>query len=478
MAASRGVVAVAIVGVTVAALWQLGGPAASRAQGCPPARPIGPWPAEGASRRAVEIDACDSWVHADFWIPGGVVKQGYDEVSVLFSPGTRQRVMGVAGHGWGYDVVCGEEHVRERMREHQDRRRQEGKRITTVQPGELPLVRHGVAQDLVWQPPADLPQLAETLSSLPVDHVRLDMRWCVAEPRPGWHDRERQDAVVRSLTTRGIDVIGLLHDPPTWANAANPYGGPCGSTIYPPDADHLDAWAAFVRRTVERYDGDGFEDAPGSPRVALWEVWNEPNVKAFWEPRPDPLAYAEVLRRGYAAAKVADPTAIVVMGGLSGNGLAPCDPWNPTCAFLAPLFAALGQGHSDAVNIHPYVEPAHGVTGPGGVQERVDRTLEFMRSTGDTRPLWLTEIGWPTHGRAGVGEAVQAARLVDVFCGLEGVDLVSWYSLRDTAAADDTFGVLTRELTPKAALRAWSQLPCKCGPAPAKIGRASCRERV
>jgi len=41
-------------------------------------------------------------------------------------------------------------------------------------------------------------------------------------------------------------------------------------------------WAVFVAAMAERYDGDGIGDAPGSPEVWYFSVWNEPD----WLPWP------------------------------------------------------------------------------------------------------------------------------------------------------------------------------------------------
>jgi len=50
----------------------------------------------------VLIDTRDGWVQADFWSPARVFKEGYDEVSVIFEPGLKVEVIGVAGNGWKY----------------------------------------------------------------------------------------------------------------------------------------------------------------------------------------------------------------------------------------------------------------------------------------------------------------------------------------------------------------------------------------
>jgi len=60
---------------------------------------LGPW----STPRDVLIDATDGWVQADFWSPTQQFKEGYNEVSVIFEPGLKFTVTGVAGTAWKYD---------------------------------------------------------------------------------------------------------------------------------------------------------------------------------------------------------------------------------------------------------------------------------------------------------------------------------------------------------------------------------------
>jgi hypothetical protein len=111
---------------------------AARSETCGPAVVLGPWHLVDGQGQDVLIDASDGWVHADFWSPTRSLKEGYDEVSVLFEPGTRITVIGVAGQGWKYSPACTREYVEQQIATHQERRRAEGKRITTVSISELP----------------------------------------------------------------------------------------------------------------------------------------------------------------------------------------------------------------------------------------------------------------------------------------------------------------------------------------------------
>ncbi len=70
----------------------------------------------------------------------------------------------------------------------------------------------------------------------------------------------------------------------------------------------------FLAKAVERYDGDGVEDAPGSPVIDVWEVGNEED--SFWKDTPE--NYAFLLKESYKTVKKANPNAKVAFGGLAG----------------------------------------------------------------------------------------------------------------------------------------------------------------
>ncbi len=112
--------------------------------------------------------------------------------------------------------------------------------------------------------------------------------------RPGAAPRPRPAACAR-CTRRAI--------PPTWRPSPGPLArryGPGGSF-----------WTAHP------------ELAP-SP-IRSWQVWNEPNIQAFWATGPDPAAYVRMLDAVGAAIRAVDPGAEIVAGGLpyAGNGLTP-----------------------------------------------------------------------------------------------------------------------------------------------------------
>ena len=100
-----------------------------------------------------------------------------------------------------------------------------------------------------------------------------------------------------------------------------------------------------------------------------------------------------------AAAKAANPNVRVAMGGLAGWSL----------PFLDSLYKEGLKDCCDIVNVHPYSYP-HAPEGP--YRNAFRKLREQMARYGDAgKPVWFTEVGWPTHdvSLAGPGNFVSAA---------------------------------------------------------------------
>jgi hypothetical protein len=252
----------------------------------------------------------------------------------------------------------------------------------------------------------------------------------------------------------GYGIVGMLLTTPRWARV-----GDCAARIgryAAAGVRSLDYWcppanpqdfADYVRAVVERYDGDGADDAPGSPRVDAWQIWNEPN---HWETWPgSPAEYAAILQAGYAAAKAADPTAVVATGGVYvlDGGWSDGVGHNDGLRFLGEAIAASpGAWRSfDALAVHPYmpdVAPDQpGLYGAASLWGRLatarawldERTASFG---GPPRPLWVSELGWSTctgaEADCTVGGAALAAGGPALFLGPEAAAV---YAGGDLAAA-------------------------------------------
>lgn len=259
--------------------------------------------------------------------------------------------------------------------------------------------------------------------------VRTDFDWSGVERGPGKWTFDHLDAVVEWAEAAGICLLPILDYDVPWAR---------------PAYRHLDAWLEYVRRVVSRY----------KDRLRYWEVWNEPNLEGFWRDKPDPANYVTLLRATYQEIKRIDPQLVVVLGGMAGI------PWQ----YLEGVYEAGGKEFFDVMNVHPYRYPQ--APEPARLAEDLRRLRELMHRFGDSqKPIWITEIGWPTHvGPRGVSPDVQAFMLPRAYllAFQAGVEKIFWYEFQAPEGKpdynEDHFGIVHRDLAPKPAYLAYKTL--------------------
>jgi hypothetical protein len=251
--------------------------------------------------------------------------------------------------------------------------------------------------------------------------AREEISWANLEPGyQGGRNWYLFDDRLKQIADAGYGIIGMISTTPKWARVANCNTGlpddrllRYPDTAFPPPpwscppADVQD-FAAIVRSTVERYDGDGSKDADGSPRVAVWQIWNEPNAWETWA--GSPAEYGELLQAGYAAVKEADPTAVVTLGGVYVFDGWTADPTNGSLDgldFYNQVFDAVPAAWDsfDVLPIHPYmtnIAPEQpGVISWVTLWGRLTNAQNWLANKAQQfgtspRPLWISELGWAT----------------------------------------------------------------------------------
>src|SRR5271167_2917935 len=155
--------------------------------------------------------------------------------------------------------------------------------------------------------------------------VRMFAPWPDLEPARGvfaanWLASYEQ---VFNALPAGTKVIIDVVDTPRWETGS--------SNEHTPPANPGD-YAAFLGALAQRWAG----------RVSAFEIWNEEDSPSWWTGAPDPAAYAQLLKATYPVVKAADPSATIVLGGLTGNDY----------PFLEQVYAAGGKGSFDVVAVH------------------------------------------------------------------------------------------------------------------------------
>jgi exo-beta-1,3-glucanase (GH17 family) len=181
--------------------------------------------------------------------------------------------------------------------------------------------------------------------------------------------------LVPVVVQNGIEVLGLL----------------LRTDLAP---DNVDAWGDWVYSVVNEF----------KQYVHVWEIWNEPNLENYF-PGKDPVKYTNFLKRGYTEAKRADPTCKVLGGSIAFTH-------QNARNFLEAIYQNGGKDYMDALSYHPYVDGWRSPDEEGGNNPYpwlASKVRPLMANYGDTRPIWITEFGYPTGD---IGEQLQADYLV------------------------------------------------------------------
>jgi hypothetical protein len=305
--------------------------------------------------------------------------------------------------------------------------------------------------------------LVERAVQTHAQYARIFVRWDDFEPSGPLSNYsgsrlDTYDVAVQKLTAAGVKPIFVVLGTPSWANGGS-------SDFLLPPTNPAD-YAHFLSVFVTHFKG----------QVAAYEVWNEEDEADFWHPAPDVNRYVALLKAAYPAIKAADPSAVALMGPLTGNNY----------QFLQSVYSAGGGGSFDAVGVH--TDTACLDRGPYSFYREADGRLarftflgyrsvrEVMVANGDAaKPIWMTELGWTSttstcsRGQwagqkpAGVSATDQATFLKQAYHCLAGdsyVQVAAWFTLADDASQPNDelahYGLIDASGQPKPAWDAFN----------------------
>lgn len=199
--------------------------------------------------------------------------------------------------------------------------------------------------------------------------------WATIEPDPGVWNFSKLDRYIASAEQHGVEPLIVLGMPPAWASSrpTEKAAYQLGSAAEPRD---LNEWGIYVRTVAARYKG----------RVHHYEVWNEPNLAAFYTGTVNSMV--NLARKAYEVLKQVDPEIKVVSPSATAKG----------GVFWLDEYLTKGGGrYADVIGYHFYV--------PGPPED----TLSLIRKIRDVMakhglakmPLWNTESGWSIQNTSG-----------------------------------------------------------------------------
>lgn len=242
----------------------------------------------------------------------------------------------------------------------------------------------------------DLDSQLDLMISSGVQSLRVPIDWASCQPYHTWAQvpsAQRSsytdvggiptnftllDQIAAEAARRGLTLLPMIIDAPKWDALKSKLG-----VVALPRSDG--PYARFLAALVHRYGPHGtFWQEFSGPEVPIrmWQIWNEPNITAFWPLQPFARRYVALLKAAHDAIKSADPGAKVVLAGL------PNYSWRA----LSQVYAVPGARRLfDVVAVHPYTKT------PQGVITILTFVRRVMNAHGDSgKPMIADEVSWPS----------------------------------------------------------------------------------
>ncbi len=276
--------------------------------------------------------------------------------------------------------------------------------------------------------------------------VRTEMYWNEIEPTntaPDQFDWDHADRIMEAFNFLDVNVIATVDFAPGWA--AYRRNGLLKERGF-------EEMPEFITALVERYDGDGVDDAPCSPRVDYWEFYNEPDrAPRAWGDYPD--QYARMLETVYPAVKAANANAQIMFGGIANDWFQ--DQGGQFVRHWTEAVLDAGGGpYFDIMNLHAYPNfwPEH-ASQPPGILEKVEKFRRILADYGFDKPIVVTETGANSRYNKVIDNEVQARYVVEIFTQTMAANTLApiWFMLYDTPDSPGAYlnGLVTSDDPPQ-----------------------------
>ena len=254
---------------------------------------------------------------------------------------------------------------------------------------------------------------------------------------PAYHLADLDELVFRSAIY-GLRVMIDISGTPKWANGGKP------PNVMPKRLSDL---TTFAKMLATRYDGRN-----GHGAVALWSVWNEPNLQLFLTPQfvgktiVGPANYAKLYKAAYAGIKAGNPLSKVAIGETSARGRD--KPLSGNSATIAPgtfakLLSRVKGLKFDAWAHHPYptspnLPPTQRVRYPNVTLSTFPNfESDLKKFFHRTVPVWITEYGHETkpgepHGITPAKQAAYAKQALTIAKNDPNIQMFVWFVFHDS----------------------------------------------
>jgi hypothetical protein len=279
--------------------------------------------------------------------------------------------------------------------------------------------------------------------------TRVDLFWSTVaptkprratNPADPAYDWTVADAIFTGLKKRKIIPIVSVYSSPAWA--AGGKVAPEGQA-YNPNAPNAKMYGQFMKAVATRYSGKYRVGGKKLPKVSHYEIWNEPNLKAFFRSgkRTSIPKYVSLVKAAYPQIHKANRKAVVIAGvggprGSNGNGNLGARTWlNGIVKAKGVTFDAYSQ------HVYPSAAPNKKVKAFPSWSS-INEILKTLDKKKKGMPLYITEAGYTTAstdyrpGRA-ITPQKQADYLRQIYrlpqLRTDRIKAVVWFNLQDNA---------------------------------------------
>ncbi|MFD0714361.1 DNRLRE domain-containing protein [Paenibacillus sp. GCM10027626] len=270
---------------------------------------------------------------------------------------------------------------------------------------------------------ADLAQLIRYMGA---KTARGGMEWASVEKEKGKYTLSPQpELFMNKLEEEGIKALFVAgYNNPFYDNNGTPYTD-----------EGRKGFAGYANAYVNAY----------KDQLIGMQVYNEFNggfgKRGNSPANSQPDYYFDLLKETYNTIKADNPNFTV--SGMVTAGV--------PITWMEEVFQLGGLNYLDNVAVHPYRYPQT----PEGLDGVLKSLQQLIRqyNNGNLKPIWISELGWPTHQDAsGVDEKSQADYLVRayVIALANNVDRMFWYDLMNDGINpndnENNFGLIRNKL--------------------------------
>jgi len=286
------------------------------------------------------------------------------------------------------------------------------------------------------------PATIAAAQSIGVKSLRIDIPWAQVEKAPRkLVIPSYSEELVTMGRAAGMEPLLILD-----------YGNPIYGSDKPRTKEAIEAFAYYAETVVNHFKG----------RVRYFELWNEWETHTGGTTAATPQEYIAFAKIVYPAIKRADPSATVLMSGISDLAMSGLrDNW------IAQFVRLGGLAYVDGLSLHPYTAP-HEDPKPEARIALVDAIYSLAKEVNPRKDvqIYITEMGYYTSTTAGSVSEEQQAQHLTRFALLafsrSYIHGLWWYQLKNQGAdltnKEKNFGLFSATLTPKPAARMYKAL--------------------